>query len=58
MNQEELEGFAIGWLKGNCDRTDCAIRFDYIGLLLMSPDRALIRHHINVMSCSDIPEEE
>ena len=31
---------------------------DHIGLLLISPDRALIKHHINVMSCSDIPEEE
>lgn len=58
LNQEELEGFAIGWLKDNCDRADCAVRFDHIGLLLMSPDRALIRHHINVMSCSDIPEKE
>lgn len=58
VNEEELEGFAISWLKDNRDHAACAIRFDHIGLLLISPDRALIKHHINVMSCSDIPEEE
>lgn len=58
VNEEELEGFAISWLKGNRDHAACAIRFDHIGLLLIGPDRALIKHHINVMSCSDIPEEE
>lgn len=58
VNEEELEGFAISWLKDNRDHAACAIRFDHIGLLLISPDRALIKHHSNVMSCSDIPEEE
>lgn len=58
VNQEELEGFAISWLKDNHDHADCAVRFDHIGLLLIGPDKALIKHHINVMSCSDIPEEE
>ncbi|WP_371298318.1 YraN family protein [Paraeggerthella sp.] len=58
VNEEELEGFAISWLKDNHDHAACAIRFDHIGLLLISPDRALIKHHVNVMSCSDIPEEE
>ena len=58
VNEEELEGFAISWLKDNRDHAACAIRFDHIGLLLISPDRALIKHHINVMSCNDIPEEE
>lgn len=58
VSQEELEEFAISWLKNNCDHADCAVRFDHIGLLLIGPDKALIKHHINVMSCSDIPEEE
>lgn len=58
VNQEELEGFAVSWLKDNRDHADCAVRFDHIGLLLIGPDKALIKHHINVMSCSDIPEEE
>ena len=56
--QEELEGFAINWLKANRDHADCAVRFDHIGLVLIGSDRALIKHHVNVMSCSDIPEEE
>lgn len=47
VNEEELEGFAISWLKDNRDHAACAIRFDHIGLLLISPDRALIKHHIN-----------
>lgn len=58
LNQAELEGFAISWLKGNLDHADSAIRFDHIGLVLIGPDRALVKHHINAMSCSDIPEEE
>lgn len=58
LNREKLEGFAIDWLKDNRDHADCAVRFDHIGLLLLSTDRALIKHHINAMSCSDIPEEE
>ena len=58
VNEEALEGFAISWLKDSRDHATCTIRFDHIGLLLISPDRALIKHHINVMSCSDIPEEE
>ncbi|WP_165249020.1 YraN family protein [Adlercreutzia sp. ZJ141] len=58
LNQEELEGFAIKWLKDNRSHADCAVRFDRIGLLIMSPDRAFIKHHINVMSCSNIPGEE
>lgn len=58
LNQEELEGFAINWLKDNRDHADCVVRFDHIGLLLIDPDRALIKHHINAMSCYDIPEEE
>ena len=53
VNEEELEGFAISWLKDNHDHAACAIRFDHIGLLLISPDRALIKHHVNVMSCSE-----
>lgn len=57
-NREELERFAINWLKGNHEHADCPVRFDHIGLVVLGSDRALIRHHINAMAYSDIPEEE
>lgn len=58
LDREELEKFAINWLKGKLDHSDCAIRFDHIAMLVISPDRAIIRHHVNALSTSDIPEEE
>ena len=53
-----IEGFAINWLKCNRDYADCPVRFDHIGLVVLGSDRALIKHHINAMAYSDIPEEE
>lgn len=58
--REELEAFAIDWLSSNeTDCVDCPVRFDVIALILVSPDRAMIRHHINAMSAGcDIDSEE
>lgn len=56
----EFEGFAVSWFRAHPDEfVDCAFRFDVVALLVISPDRAMIRHHINAMSapCID-PEEE
>ena len=58
LNRQKLEGFAINWLKDNRDYADCPVRFDHIGLVVLGSDRALIKHHINAMAYSDIPEEE
>lgn len=58
LNRGRLEGFAINWLRDNDGHADCAVRFDRISLLLLGPDRALIRHHIDAISCSAVPEEE
>lgn len=58
--REELEAFAIDWLSSNeTECVDCPVRFDVIALILVSPDRAMIRHHINAMSAGcDIDSEE
>lgn len=58
--REELEAFAIDWLSSNeTESVDCPVRFDAIALILVSPDRAMIRHHINAMSAGcDIDSEE
>ena len=58
--REELEAFAIDWLSSNeTECVDCPVRFDAIALILVSPDRAMIRHHINAMSAGcDIDSEE
>lgn len=58
--REELEAFAIDWLSRNeTECVDCPVRFDVIALILINPDRAMIRHHINAMSAGcDIDSEE
>ena len=58
--REELEAFAIDWLSSNeTECVDCPVRFDVIALILVSPDRAMIRHHINAISAGcDIDSEE
>ena len=57
--REELEAFAIDWLSSNeTECVDCPVRFDVIALILVSPDRAMIRHHINAISAGcDIDSE-
>lgn len=49
--REAKEMAAIRWLErqgGRC--CDMAIRFDVVSMLVLSPDRALIKHHINAMT--------
>lgn len=59
-SREELERFAIDWFSRNpyqCE--ECTFRFDTIALVLVGPDRALIRQHINAMGPGrDIDSEE
>ncbi|EHF02643.1 hypothetical protein HMPREF1008_00288 [Olsenella sp. oral taxon 809 str. F0356] len=50
------EALAAKWLAENPERSDTAIRFDAISMMVVSEDRALLRHHINQLSTA--PEEE
>ena len=59
-SREELERFAIDWFSRSPEQCEeCIFRFDTIALILVSPDRAIIRHHINAMAPGcDIDSEE
>lgn len=49
--REAKEMAAIRWLERQGGKyCDMAVRFDVVSMLVLSPDRALIRHHINAMT--------
>lgn len=43
------ERLAIRYLAAS-DKIDCPVRFDVISLVIINSDKAMIRHHTNVMS--------
>lgn len=51
VKRSDLEIAAASWLAGNCPDGDIQVRFDIIDMLVVSTDRALLRHHINAFSC-------
>ena len=44
--REKLEGIAMAFLK-SYDEADLKVSFDEVSIRVLSPDRALVRHHIN-----------
>ena len=50
MSRSELEVLAAKWLGENSPEGDVSVRFDQISMLVVSTDRALLRHHINAFS--------
>lgn len=51
VKRGDLEIAAASWLAGNSPDGDIQVRFDIIDMLVVSTDRALLRHHINAFSC-------
>ena len=51
VKRGDLEIAAASWLAGNTPDGDIQVRFDIIDMLVVSTDRALLRHHINAFSC-------
>ena len=51
VSRSDLEIAAASWLAGNTPDGDIQVRFDIIDMLVVSADRALLRHHINAFSC-------
>ena len=49
LDRQEFERQAIKWLCNNNDIIDVAVRFDCAICDILSNDRALIRHHINIL---------
>lgn len=46
----QLEVLAAKWLGEHTPEGDVTVRFDVIDMLVVSADRALLRHHINAFS--------
>lgn len=44
--REKLEGIAMAFLK-SYDEVDLKVSFDEVSIRVLSPDRALVRHHID-----------
>ena len=51
VSRTDFEIAAASWLAGNSPDGDVPVRFDIIDMLVVSTDRALLRHHINAFSC-------
>ena len=47
--REQLESLAAKWLGQHSPENDVSVRFDAIDMIVVSADRALLRHHINPM---------
>lgn len=46
LKRQRYERIAAAFLK-QYDEVDIQVRFDVVGILVLTPDRALIRHHID-----------
>ena len=51
--REERERIAVDYLAGHPEHADVGVRFDTAAILVIGPDRALIRHHINCIGASE-----
>lgn len=51
VKRGDLEIAAASWLAVNSPDGEIQVRFDIIDMLVVSADRALLRHHINAFSC-------
>lgn len=51
VSHSDLEIAAASWLAVNSPDGEIQVRFDIIDMLVVSADRALLRHHINAFSC-------
>lgn len=47
----DLEIAAAAWLAVNSPDGEIQVRFDIIDMLVVSTDKALLRHHIHAFSC-------
>ena len=49
LKREKLEKLAARYLAAS-DVVNVGVRFDFIGIIAVAPDRALIRHHVNALA--------
>ena len=50
LTREQFEVLAAAWLGENSPEGDISVRFDRIDMIVVSEDRALLRHHISALS--------
>lgn len=51
VKRGDLEIAAASWLAVNSPNGEIQVRFDIIDMLVVSADRALLKHHITAFSC-------
>lgn len=57
--RQAFEMEAIKWLSSAKNAMlDCSFRFDSISIVVVSEDKALLRHHINVLNALEEGEEK
>lgn len=49
LDRGSLERLAAAYLAEHLDSGDCTVRFDLVSMLVLSDDRALLRHHRNAL---------
>jgi len=54
IDRRRLESVAAKWLAAHPEEVDVTVRFDAISLLVVGENRALLRHHINVLGQGEI----
>lgn len=58
-DREELESFACRWFREHADDySDMPFRFDFISILVIAEDRAIIKHYVNAMALDAALEED
>lgn len=50
LAREEAEAFAIRWVAEHASIGEATVRFDVVSLVVLDGGRALIRHHVGVLS--------
>jgi putative endonuclease len=50
LDRDSLERLAAAYLAEHLNHEDCQVRFDAVSMLVLSDDRAFLRHHRNVLS--------
>lgn len=49
LGRDSLERLAASYLTEHLDSGDCTVRFDLLSMLILNDNRALLRHHRNVL---------
>ena len=50
IDRKEFERLAAAYFAEHPELADCAVRADMASILVLSNDRAIIRHHVNALS--------